>query len=247
MESILENKIRVGNFSSSENHRLVTNGKGDNIPAPFLKYVEEKIREIKLGRSLKVEKSSRATLWGKFLEQRVHDLLPMGYELQSDVTLEHPTIKGWVGSPDNINRIEKVVADTKCLEPDAFSIYVDLLEEAKEKGVEHLKNGDPEKYWQLVSSACILGFDLIEAIVYMPYESELLEIRESAEQYDNFDKYKYRFIAEVSKSELAYLPDGGHYKNLNVFRFEVPKEDKEFLTERITKAIALRDSHIKTK
>lgn len=52
-------------------------------------------------------------------------------------------------------------------------------------------------------------------------------------------------MANRNKVGLAYLPDGGHYKNLNIFRFEVPIADKEFLTERIKKAIALRDSHIK--
>lgn len=246
MESILENELRVGNFTSSQMFRLMANGKGDNFSAPFLKYVDEKKREIKLGRSLKVEKSSRATLWGKFLEERVHNLLPLGYELQSNVTIQHPTIKEWVGSPDNINRNASVVSDTKCLEPDAFSIYVDMLKEASEidkkeycSGCDHFKKEDPEKYWQLVSNACLLGCKYIEAIVYMPYESELLEIRESASEYDNFDQYKYRFITEVGKSELAYLPDNSQYKNLNIFRFEVPESDKEALTERVKQAIKL--------
>lgn len=244
MESILENELRVGRFTSSQMFRLMGNGKGDNFSAPFLKYVDEKKREIKLGRSLKVEKSSRATLWGKFLEERVHNLLPLGYELQSNVTIQHPTIKEWVGSPDNINRNASVVADTKCLEPDAFSIYVDLLTkcsncDTKNQATELFKKEDPERYWQLVSNSILLGCKFIEAIVYMPYESELLEIRESAADYDNFDQYKYRFITEVGKSELAYLPDNSQYKNLNIFRFEVPKSDKEALTEKVKQAIKL--------
>lgn len=243
MESILENEIRNGNFSSSQMFRLMANGKGGKDSAPFLKYVDEKKRERKLGRSLKVEKSSRATLWGKFLEERVHNLLPLGYELQSDVTIQHPTIKEWVGSPDNINRKESVVADTKCLEPDAFSVYVDMLEIAKGlEGIdqtEYFRENDPEKFWQLISNAVLLDCKFIEAIVYMPYESELLEIRKSAEDYDNFDQYKFRFITEVGKSELAYLPDNSQYKNLNIFRFEAHESYKEVLTNQVLKAIEL--------
>lgn len=240
MSSITENVLRIGNPTSSQAHRLVTFGKEKgSIGQPFYTYVNEKIREKRLGRSLKLDKSSRATLWGTFLEARVHSLLPLGYQLIGHESIEHPTIKGWVGSPDMKNEYERVVDDIKCYEPDAFSMLVDNLEIAKEKGVHHFKDEHPTEYWQLVSNAVILGYNLIESVVYMPYESELLEIREEAENYDNFDQYKYRFITEVGKSELAYLPDGGHYKNLNVFRFEVPQEDIDHLTTRMKKAIEL--------
>lgn len=245
MESILENEIRNGNFSSSQAYRLASEGKAKgSVGAPFYKYVSEKRRELKLRRSIKIEKSSRSTIWGNFLEQRVHDLLPLGYELQSKKTLPHPTILGWVGSPDSIKRDELVVSDIKCLEPDAFTEYVDMLEEAK-GNTEHFKKNDPEKYWQLVSNACILEYNFIEAIPYMPYESELPEIREMAETYDGYDQYKYRFIYEVDKSELPYLPNDSGYKNLYVFRFEVPQSDKDFLTERVKMAIEERDKFFK--
>ena len=73
----------------------------------------------------------------------------------------------------------------------------------------------------------------------MPYFSELEDIRTMAENYDGGDQWKYRFIVESPDAELPYLPDGGYYKNLNKFEFEVPKEDKDFLTERVELAIEL--------
>jgi hypothetical protein len=73
----------------------------------------------------------------------------------------------------------------------------------------------------------------------MPYESELEEIREMAENYDGNDQWKYRFIAESHKSALPYLPNKGYYKNLNIFEFKVPEEDKKALTERVLMAIQL--------
>lgn len=241
MESILTNEIRVGNFTSSQMHRLVSNGvaKG-SVGKPFISYVAEKKRERRLGRSLKIEKNSRATLWGKFLEEYVHELLPMGYEYISSKSIQHPTIKEWVGSPDNRNVMESVVADTKCYEPDNFCQYVDCLSEAvKNNDTETFKKEHPEEYWQLVSNAIIIGADFIEAIVFMPYESELPDIRQMAENYDNFDQYRFRFISESPKEELPYLIDGGYYKNLNIFRFKVPQADKDLLTLRVQMAIQL--------
>ncbi len=35
---------------------------------------------------------------------------------------------------------------------------------------------------------------------------------------------------------MPYLIEGGHYKNLNIIRFEVSEEDKKALTERVIKA-----------
>ena len=38
------------------------------------------------------------------------------------------------------------------------------------------------------------------------------------------------------KSKLPYIPAGSKMKNLNRFAFEIHKEDREYLTERVRKA-----------
>lgn len=237
--SITQNIIRVGNFTSSNIHKLMVKGKGElGFGAAAITYIKSRNVERRLGRSLEIEKSTRAMLWGKFLEKRVHDLLPLDYETCSNASVAHPKYDYWVGSPDNKNESQKVVGDTKCYEPENFCAYVDVI---TQKDVKLFREEFPKEYWQLVSNACILGYDFIEPIAYMPYESELSIIREMAENNPDNDFWKYRFIAEAPLSELPYLPDGGYYKNLNIVRFDIPQEDKQRLTEAVEKAGTLLD------
>lgn len=238
MSSIVANKDRVGNFTSSEIHRLCTfDRSGKKEGAPFHTYVEEKQREKRLGRSISTNASSRDTAWGNFIEIRVFELLGFEYKIKSDETFRHPTIEGWTGSPDLIVPNEKV-SDIKCYAPNNFSKYADVL---LTKDIELLKKENAKEYWQLVSNAIINQVPKAEAILYAPYISEQQEIIEMVENYDGADQYKYRFIAESEWYELPFIPDNSYYKNLIKFEFEVPKEDIEFLTERVQLAIKLRD------
>lgn len=238
MNQIYENVERVGNFTSSQISKLLTSGDGPfGFGAPALEYIREKRWERKLKRPLMVEVTTRSILWGKFLEERVHNLLPLGYRHVNNVTLDHLVIDCWKGSPDEINELEDTVSDIKCYQPKAFCQYVDVLTRAKEQNdVSIFKKENPDEYWQLVSNSVLTGLSNIEAIVYMPYESELLEIREEAENYDGDDPWRFRFIYEVDRTELAYLPDDSNYKNLNIFRFPVPEEDVKLITSRVKNA-----------
>jgi len=65
--------------------------------------------------------------------------------------------------------------------------------------------------------------------VYMPYQSELLTIKEAA-------KELYKWIHYSADIELPYLPDGGKFQNINIIRFEVPQKDIDLLTECVTEA-----------
>lgn len=232
---ILENNNRVGNFTSSEIWRLMTYNKAKtDFGAQGLSYIQEKRIERKLGRSISMNKGTQSTKWGNFLERRVHDLLPLSYKSVSKVTLQHPEYPFWCGSPDNVEEETLTVADTKCYEPQNFAEYNDVL---KVNDTELWKAEFPKEYWQLVSNACILGYKNIEAIVYMPYKSELDVIRDMVINYDEPDQWKYRFIVECSDYELPFLPDGNeHYKNLNIYRFTCPESDKLALTERVQEA-----------
>lgn len=231
--SILENQIRNGNFSSSKIFNLLKVGKDKvSFGAPALNYIQEKIYERKMKRSINTDAETRPTLWGSFNEFRVHNMLPMGYEHINDITIAHPKYPFWVGSPDCKNVKESVVSDMKCPQPKAFCVLIDNCSQ----GMDIFKAEHEDYYWQLVSNACILGMDYIELIVYMPYESELEEIRAEAENFDGLDQYKYRFIAESSKHQLAYLPNDSEYKNLNIFRFPLDKGDAILLESKVIAA-----------
>lgn len=227
---IFDNKNRIGNFNSSENYKLISEDrKGTGFGAPALTYIQEKKWERKMKRSISTEVETRPTLWGKFLEPRVHSLIGVEYEHVNDVTLAHSQYPFLVGTPDFKIDTLKVVSDSKCPQPKSFCELVDNCS----LGIDRFKKKHADYYWQLVSNACILGMDFIELIVYMPYESELEEIRAEAENFDSLDQYKYRFIAESSKHQLAYLPNDSEYKNLNIFRFPLVIEDALLLEEKI--------------
>lgn len=244
MNSIVQNTARVGAFTSSKAYKLMTNGKAaGSIGGPALTYIEEKNIERRMGRSLDTDAYSKDMAWGTLLEKRVYDLLPFGYELVSDQTDVHPLYSYWAGSKDLIMPGVKV-GDIKCYQPKNFALLTDVL---FTKDVAILKAAHPEEYWQLVSNAMIAGLTRAESITYMPYRSELAIIRELAENYDGFDQWKYRFIAESEDYALAYLPDGGYYKNLNCFEFEIPQEDMTALEKRMTHcATLLVDAPAKT-
>ena len=238
METITENRIRHGNLTSSEIFNLMSEGKAKgSIGKPFYTYVGKKNLERKLGRSIGLNKGSNSTRWGNFLEMVVNSKIGTDYELLGDKTFVHPEHSFWVGSPDTKNTHKNSVGDIKCYEPENFAEYLDVL---LKNDIELFKDEYPKEFWQLVSNACILGVDNIEAIVYMPYKSEIESIRDMASNYQGADQWKYRFIVESPIYELPYLPDGNkYYKDLNIIQFEVPKEYKMALTERVLMAKVL--------
>ena len=115
----------------------------------------------------------------------------------------------------------QLLAILNALSPNHFVLVDSCI-----KGVSSFKDDFPEYYWQLVSNACIINSKHIEMIVYMPYERDLKEIRDAADNYDGLDQYKYRFISELPWYNLACLPNDSDYKDLNIFRFEPIDGDK---------------------
>ncbi len=238
--SMNENVNRKGNFTSSNAYRLMGT---DKVRDTYIKHIKW---ARKLGRSLNLDVSTRTLNWGIFMEHRVFDLLEFGYELQSQTTKKHETIPFWSGSPDLIN-LPKKIADIKCYEPLNFAEYADAL---LDKDLDVIKKVYAQEYWQLVSNACLFNVPNVEAILYMPYKSELNTIREMAENYDGDDQWKYKFIVDSPDSALPYLPDDSFYPNLVRFEFEVPEEDKKALTANIIaagKEIALADKILEGK
>lgn len=257
---MIRNQNRIGNFTSSKIVALLSMGSREmtddelaahkkafpksrkkNIESwpgkAALTYIDERKMERRLGRSLSTEVNARATSWGSLVENRVFDLLGLEYKLTSKETFVHPEIPYWAGSPDADKR--NTAPDFKCpLTLKSFCQLVDPLYrgldgiDAMNAVREEHEEGDAY-YWQIISNACIKGCDYGELIVYVPYLAELLEIKEMAHR-DRSGKYRWIDYGEFD--ELPYLMPDGYYRNLNVIRFEIPKEDKELLTMRVQQA-----------
>lgn len=237
---------RIGSFTSSEICALLTEGKTKGtFGKPALTYIEETNMERKLGRSLCDESNARPLTWGKLLEVRAFELLGLEYSLVSKETVRHPAIDFWSGSPDGVK--EDTVIDIKCpVTLKSFCQLVDPLHAnlsgmdamnairngyVDSAGLAHAAHKDGDKfYWQLVSNSILTSSRFAELIVYVPYFSELPEIKVMAQSVDTDLLSKHYWIAMATDHELPYLVDGGYYKNLNIIRFEVPESDKEKLT-----------------
>lgn len=228
-------KARTATFSSSQVYRLMKNDtSGKKLGAPALKYIKQVKYEMKLGRSIQKDFSSTETSWGTFLERRSFKLLSTDYQYVAEQgRLIHPTIKHYSGVPDFLKRNDDNVIDTvtdnKCCS--SLEKFCDKMEALEDYGL--FKKEFPEDFWQLISNVILLranGIDIkfIEAINYVPYESEIEEIRRSAE-----DDNTMRWLQWTSDDGLPWIPDGGKYKNLNVHRFQVAQRDVDELTERI--------------
>lgn len=230
MGDIKENMDRVAHFTSSQMSRLTTFGTDKVTPgAPFFTYVQEKIYEKGLLRSLDVGGHSQATAWGNLIEKYVYEhKLGTEYQYSAQTTGVHPTIKTWAGSKDVW--VEGVkISDIKAYYPKNFCAMIDSF-----KDVELFKKNFAKEYWQLASNAAIDGVALAESILFMPYRSELESIREYAANYDGNDQWKYRFIFESEDYDLPYVSDESKvYKDLNIISFEVPQADTDFLTKRV--------------
>lgn len=236
--SILLNKNRVGNITSSGIVDILSNGKTKGEPGnPFYTYIEECNMERRLGRSIGSESNARPLVWGKLVEDQVFNNLGLEYTLCSHETIEHPHISCWHGSPDAIK--PETVVDVKS--PMTLKSFCQLVDpiyngltgiEAMNEVRKNHKDGE-KFYWQLTSNAILTKSKYAELIVYVPYKKELNQIKELARE-KNDDKYWW--IIKGEDIELPYLIEKGYYKNLNVIRFEVPQKDIDFLTERVLMA-----------
>ena len=230
--TILSNPSRIGRFTSSKIHNLMKRDRGGkSFGAPALTYIEETNMARRLGRSLTNETNSRETSWGKCLEPIAFDKLGFDYELVSDVTITHPDIPYWCGSPDLIK--PGTVGDIKCpMTLKSFCTFVDSMHWEDAIEVIRKDHTDGEKYyWQLVSNAILTNSQFAELIVYVPYRADLPIIRLTA--LDNDD---YKWIGYADDYELPWLNEGGHYHDINTIRFEVPQSDKELLTDTVLEA-----------
>lgn len=229
---------RTGCFSSSSIHKLVSSGRAsktktdlENTGRPFDTYIEEKLMEIRLGRQLENEINAKEVWWGKLVEPLVFGKLGIEYDYESKTRYAHPTITHWNGMPDTMR--PDVVGDIKC--PFSLKSFCKAVD-SFQVGVEAFKEAKPDWYWQLVSNAILCNVGRAESIVYVPYQSALPEIREATELFDG-DQNKVARFNWATDDDLPYLVEGGYYKDLNIFEFEVPQADIDFLTARVEMAV----------
>ncbi len=239
---MIRNQNRIGNCTSSEIvalTKLAKDGKSFGVPA--LTYIAECNMERRLGRSLTDESNARPLTWGKLGERHVFDnILGTEYALCSLATIVHPTINHWSGSPDGTKK--DTVADIKApMTLKSFCqlvdpVYAGLSGEDAMKVIRETHKDGEKYYWQLVSNAILTQKQFAELIVYVPYKSELDEIRRLAQSVEPDQLSKHYWIAMALEDELPHLIDGGYYKNLTTIRFEVPQADKDLLTAKVLKA-----------
>jgi hypothetical protein len=227
---------RVGNITNSEIVALTTWNKAKtDVGVSFYTYISECNMERRLLRSISDEVSARPLCWGNLVEMVAFDRLGMEYIHSSQETIVHPALDFWAGSPDGFKEDEgRTVIDIKCpMTLKSFCTFADCkdIEEVRENHQQGEKY-----YWQLVGNAIISNCKHAELIVYMPYKSELQEIRDFAGQAPEDSLYKFFWIANANDEELPHLLDGGYYKNLYTIRFEVPEADKDFLIKRVMEA-----------
>lgn len=234
---MIENKERIGNFTSSNIYKLCASLASGKPSSAYFTYIEEKILERRMKRSLEMGAYGQSMAWGKFLEKRVNDNLPFGYQMLHKTTKLHPKFDYVSGSVDFLVPGVKI-AELKCFEPKNFASYVSVLLTGD---TELIKKEHPKEYWQMLNNSQIHKTPKMEAIVYMPYESEMDEIRELAENPEYLSDigmmpWEVRFVVEKPISHLAVLPNDSAFKNLNIFEFDVPIDDVIFLNKRIIEA-----------
>ena len=244
---MIHNTARIGRFTSSEIFKLMKEGKvKGSFGQPALTYIEEVRLERHLGRSIETEIQAKPLTWGKLLEPYVFNLAELGlsYSLCSDITIQHPDLACYAGSPDAIKgdpEVDTVVDFKAPMTLKSFAQLVDPLRrfsgmDAMNKIRDTHQDGD-KFYWQLVSNAILTKAKYAELIVFCPYKDELDAIRTLADNAPIELKNRYYWIYKSTDDELPWLPRTGcDYKSLNIIRFEVPKSDKEALMDRIIRA-----------
>lgn len=224
---------RLGTFSSSSIHKLMSSGRAaGSIGKPFYTYVEEKAFEHRLQRELQKEESAKPLKWGHLLENFAFNELELQYKLISKTRYYHDSIPYWSGMPDCITE-DRIVDIKSHWTLKAFCTIV----ESYRGGLEAFKAKHKDYYWQLLSNAILADKKIVEIVSFVPYKSQLEEIKEfvGSPQFTELKLYSgdYYFLEFAQDNELPYLIEGGYYKNAERFEFEIPQEDKEHLTSRV--------------
>jgi len=230
----MNNELRWGRFSSSNIGDLMKVSKDKtSFGAPALSLIEEKRMERKLKRVIGTQNDARPFDWGRSAESIAFEKLGTQYVMCSDETIVNKDLPYHCGTPDLIKHTADgiVVADIKCpFTLKSFCTFVDAYEEG---GIEEVRKRHPDGdkyYYQLVSNAILTECTKAELVIFMPYLSELSEVKINAEL------FPFQWLVFAHESSLPYLLEDGHYKNINVMPFDIPQSDIDLLTANVIKA-----------
>lgn len=241
---------RVARFTSSKISVLTVPGKGEfGFGAGAITYIKDKIKELQLGRGLSLPVYKKEMIWGKCWEVYVHWQLGLEYKLIIDKTTIHPKYAFWSGSEDFQVEVDGgCISELKCYQ---LSNHYDYAKCLLKQSIEDFKKEYKDEYWQIVSNSIIHNTKYGEAIAFMPTEAQLIEMRQLLEETDYVEKHlkddpwKYRFIYEEDLYNLAFIPEHSDFPSMVKFRFEVPIEDKIFLTKQVINADKLLNKMLK--
>lgn len=225
----------------AEDKRLNPKSKKTTIEGGFsatgLSYIEEKVYEERLGRRIQNESSSRPTSYGRCSEIFLFGKLDISHVLTSEVTIDHESIENWSGSPDGYIKSNGEITVFDIKNPYTLIEYCRMADICISKDVAKFKEEYPLYYWQLVSGAILIKAKYGKIIIGMPYLSELPFLREIAENSDESEKFEFYWIsAAIASGKVQNIPHilpNTYYKDTYSLNFEVPKEDVEFLTQRV--------------
>lgn len=234
----MSNNSRIGNFSSSSIWKLMTNGKAkDSFGKPALTYIQEKIYEKRLGRSLQNEQNSRATSWGNLIEDVALTQLQNVQNANEMERLKYPDLP-WSGQPDYVTF--DTVGDIK--NPFTLKSFCEMYEI---ETAEELKKLKPEYYWQLVSNSILANKENCELIIFTPLQKQLELIRELASNTEEENQGEFAWINWAKDEELPFLHPESFYKPIKSLKFKPLEGDKRALIERVKKANKILKSKIK--
>jgi hypothetical protein len=223
-------KVRIGIPTSSQMWKLFTVGTDKiSFGKPALTYLKEKKREKLLGIEMSIGASNHATSWGSAIEGYLYDThIEAEYSLESNKTTVHESGL-FAGTKDLLK--PNCVGEIKC--PHTRTAFCDLVEIIDMADIDNFRKECPEYYFQCVTNSVLEKTDYAELIVFMPYESEIPAIVEYIDLIDDFQLQKdIQWVLHEDIKRIPHIPDGCEYKNVNRFKFLVPKEDKAAVIEK---------------
>lgn len=221
------------NFTSSQIHKLTSNGRAkDSIGTPFYTYVNEVYYATCIGRKITNESNAKPTNWGRLIELWFASR-KMGLESNFDSKKRYYHLElPWSGAPDYLTG--QTVGDIKS--PWTPLSYCQMYDVMQKGNLEEFKKEIKEYYWQLVSNMILSNSKECELTINIPYEDELDDIREFAQgEYVNemIGANNVQFVHYMDNEQLPYIKRDAKFKDYITFKFTPPKEDVEFLKERV--------------
>lgn len=232
----MQQEFRIGRGTSSNAYIIASGSSLQSPNKPFYTYAEEVAIERLTKVPVQPEINAKSLAWGSLMECVVYDqAIPDTdmYFLVHKKTILHPKMGNiWSGTPDLIS--PKKTGEIKCHFRKNYVLFYAAL---KSRNIEFIKRQFPQAYWQLVSNCILTKKKVGELVGFIPKKSELLKIFEAIQDTDflkkaNLEEHNYFYYQPEYIESHPYLADDAEIDNFVTFEFEIPQDDKIFLTQR---------------